>query len=183
MSRALSSVYAVGASVFRAIGAPTAAPIVTKFGQQMLLVICSKAIAPHLRSEAVLRPKSRSNVIFTTWFNSYRWPEEGREERVDIEPGKSGKPNCGSTRGLMARWYHYVGEKRRIVSGSVRFKSKNERAGSDPDADGRQGLLGECEVRHQLRVEQRSSPQVGGLISLKIIGESYSNLSNDACLC
>ncbi len=45
--------------VCQAMGAPTIAPIVTKLGQQMLHITCSKVIAPHLRSEAVLRPKAR----------------------------------------------------------------------------------------------------------------------------
>ncbi len=59
----MSSV-SVCVSVCRTMGAPTAAPIVTKLGHQMLHVTSSKVTASHFRSEAVLRPKSRSKVAF-----------------------------------------------------------------------------------------------------------------------
>ncbi len=42
------------------MAAPTAQPIVTKLGLQMLNITSLKLIPPHLTFEAVLRPKSRS---------------------------------------------------------------------------------------------------------------------------
>ncbi len=47
------------------MGAPTTALTVTKLCQQTLHMKCSKAIASHLRSEAIMGPKLRSNVTFT----------------------------------------------------------------------------------------------------------------------
>ncbi len=49
-------------SACQAMGATTTAPIVTKLGQQTLLITCLKVILPHLRFEAILRPESRSKV-------------------------------------------------------------------------------------------------------------------------
>ncbi len=71
------------------MAAPTAKPIVTKLGQQTLHIAYLKVITPHLRFEAVLRQKSRSNVTFTACSVSrYLWQEEGRRSvGMDTEPG------------------------------------------------------------------------------------------------
>ncbi len=53
-------------SACQAMAAPTAAPIVTKLGLQTLNITSFKLIQPHLRFEAVWRPKSRSKVPLTT---------------------------------------------------------------------------------------------------------------------
>ncbi len=56
----------VSESACQAMAAPTAAPIVTKVGLQTLNITSLKLIPQHLTFEAVLRPKSRSKVPFTT---------------------------------------------------------------------------------------------------------------------
>ena len=65
---------------------------------------------------------------------------------MDIEPGKSGKPNSGSTHGLMARCYQEWCPDQPIS----KVKNKMDLIGVQS------AWHGECEVRDQLRAEREA---------------------------
>ncbi len=106
-------------------------PIVTKLGQHILLLTNSHSITSSFTSEAVLRPKSRSKIAFTTQIilsrKSRHYLEHDREQK--LLPCSLGYENFvyGYESFLCSYIYSYVNSTKRLKCGQILLPTTNVR--------------------------------------------------------